>query len=317
MMTRAKYKIRKIRTKIFLLIKNELENEELLKLPINKRKKVYIKKILCNLKRTFLNLTGKVFNVKYTEIVLTTVCTLNCKGCSALMGEYKKPYHTDLEKNIKALERMLNLIDSIRHFRLLGGEPLCYPNLYEVLLFLSKQNKIKHVSIVTNGTLLIKDEKILKLLKDNKFDVFISNYGKISYKKEELINQLENNNIKYILSDEEKLWRNYGNFECRDRSKRELKKQFLNCEMMCNSILDGKLHHCPRSTHGMNLKKIPDKKQDYVDLLDENTTQKQLRKELYKFFYKYVPYVEACNYCNSGTNEIKYIPAGIQNNNKL
>ena len=312
MITRIKYKIEKMRTKIFLLIKNELENDELLKLPISKRKKVYIRKMLCNPIRTFLNLSGKVFNVKYTEIVLTTVCTLKCKGCSALMREYKNPYHTDLEKNIKSLERMLNSVDSIRLFRLLGGEPLCYPNLYEMLLFISKQNKIKHATIVTNGTLLIKDERTIELLKNKKFSVFISNYGDISNKKNELINQLKSNNIKYILSDEEKLWRDYGNLEYRNRNKKSLKKQFLNCKIMCNSIFEGKLHHCPRSTHGMNLNKIPVRKQDYVDLLDNNFTTKQLRKELYKFFYKYVPYIEACNYCNGGTNEIKKIPAGMQ-----
>lgn len=311
--TRIKYKIKKLKTKFFLLIKNELENEKMLKLPIKKRKKEYIKKIIFNPKRTFYNLSGKVFNVKYTEIALTTACTLNCKGCSALMGEYKKPCHTDLEKNIKSIERMLNCVDSIGHFRLLGGEPLCYPNLYEMLLFLSKQNKIKHATIVTNGTLLIKDKRILEILKDKKFDVYISNYGKVSYKKEDLIKQLKSNNIKYILSKEDNLWRDYGNLECRNRKPKELKKQFLNCEIMCNSIFNGKLHHCPRSTHGMNLKKIPEPKKDYVDLLDEKVSQKQLRKELYKFFYKYVPYVEACNYCNSGTKGIKSIPAGVQN----
>ena len=181
-----------------------------------------------------------------------------------------------------------------------------------MLLFISKQNKIKHASIVTNGTLVIKDKRIIELLKDEKFDVYISNYGKVSYKKDDLINQLESNSIKYRVSNEESLWRDYGNLERRNRNIKELRKQFLNCEMMCNSILEGKLHYCPRSTHGMSLKKIPVKKEDYVDLLDDNINQKQLRKQLYKFFYKYVPYVEACNYCNSGTNEIKRIPPGMQ-----
>ena len=312
MIGRIKYKLEKFKVKLFLLIKNEIETEELLKLPNNKRKKVYLKELIFNPKRTFLNLSGKVFNVKYTEIVLTTACTLKCKGCSALMDKYEKPYHTNLKQNIKALERMLGSVDSIRHFRLLGGEPLCYPNLYEMLSFVDKQSKIKKASIVTNGTLLIKDDRVLELLKNKKFDVFISNYGKISNKKDELIKQLETNNIKYTLGNEEALWRDYGNLECRNRSNKQLIKQFLNCKIMCNSILDGKLHHCPRSSHGMKLKIIPVPKNDYVDLLNENVTKKELRKELYRFFYKYVPYVEACNYCNSGTNEMKNIPAGMQ-----
>ena len=131
-------------------------------------------------------------------------------------------------------------------------------------------------------------------------------------KKEELITELKDNNIKYKLNDEDTLWRDYGNLEIRNRKKKELKKQFLNCKVTCSSLYNGKLHHCPRSTHGTNLKKIPLKEQDYINLLDKKITKKQLRKKLYKFFYGYVPYVEACNYCNSATKELKSIPAGQQ-----
>lgn len=316
MFTRIKYKINKMKIKLILLIKNEFENESILKIPKNKRKIIYIKKIICNPKKTFLYLTGKVFSIKYIEMVLTTACTLNCKGCSALMGYYKNPYNTDLDQNIKTLDRLLNSVDSLYQLRLLGGEPLCYPNLYEILSYTNKNDKIKRVTIVTNGTLIIKDNRILELLKNKKFDVFISNYGKISSKKDELIKQLKDNNIKYELRAEDFLWRDYGDLECRNRSEKELKKQFLNCEIMCNSLFEGELHHCPRSSHGTKLNKLPLRNQDYIDLLNEDLTQKQLRKELYKFFYKYVPYVEACNYCNSGTKCIKTMPAGLQENRR-
>ena len=93
---------------------------------------------------------------------------------------------------------------------------------------------------------------------------------------------------------------------------KELRKQFLKCNIICNSILEGKLYHCPRSSHGANLGVIPAGKNDYIDLLDEKLTYKELRKELYDFFYKYVPYVNACNYCNNGTKEITNITAGEQ-----
>ena len=149
------------------------------------------------------------------------------------------------------------------------------------------------------------------MLKKRKFNIYISNYGKVSRKKEELIEILSENNINYTVK-EDFLWRDYGNLINRNRKNKKLKKQYLNCKIMCTSILDGKLHHCPRSSHGMNLKIIPLNNRDYVNLLDDNTSSEQLRKRLYKFFYGYIPYIEACNYCNSGTKLLKTIKAGIQ-----
>ena len=312
MIDKIKYALNKKKIQLYVSIRKEFDDEKIKKLNKKQKIKIYIKKCICHPITLLKAILKKEFNIKYIEIVLTTKCTLNCKGCSALMNYYNKRYDTNIDINIESLKRILNSCDSIYHLRLLGGEPLLYPNLYELLEFLKKQNKIKQITIVTNGTLLIKNEKIIKILKNSLFNVFISNYGKNSSKKEELINQLKENNIKYILGKEDTLWRNYGDLEKRNRKEKELKKQFLNCKIMCTSILDGKLHHCPRSSHGTNLKKIPLRKQDYIDLLDKNIDEKQLRKELYKFFYKYVPYVEACNYCNSATKELKSMPAGEQ-----
>ena len=271
-----------------------------------------LKIILKNPWRAFRVIIGKYFVVGYVEVPLTTICTLKCKNCSALMDYYTNGKHVELENNIKSLDNLIDSADLLLHLRLLGGEPLCYPNLYDVLLHFKDNKKVKRITIVTNGTLLFKDERILDILKDKKYDVFISNYGDASRQKEKLIKQLMDNNIKYHLEDENAVWRDFGDFNSRNRSKKELKEQYKNCKLICNSILNGNLHHCPRSSHGTNLKKIPLRNQDFINLLDENITKKQLRKELYDFFYGNVDYIEACNYCDNGTNIIKEIPAGIQ-----
>lgn len=313
MINRIKNKLRKVSEKLDLLVKLELDKEEKVKEMSSKQRKLFvIKKIATNPKRLFNVLIGKEFNISYVEIPLTTVCTLNCKGCSALMNHYKKPEHIDLKHNIKALERLVMSCDTIRHLRLLGGEPLSYPYLYDILCFTEKEEKIKRVTIVTNGTLLINDNRVIEILKNKKFDVFISDYGEFSRKKDELFNQLNENHIKCRLADKDKSWRDYGDLTNRNRSKKELEKQFFNCGIECNSLLNGKLHHCPRSSHGTNLNKLPLKECDYVDLLDDEINSKVLRKKLYRFFYGYVPYIEACNYCNRGTNQLKSIPAGQQ-----
>ena len=312
MINKIRYALKKKKIELYLSIKNKFEDEKIKELNRKEKIKIYLKKSICHPIILLKAILKKELNIKYIEIVLTTKCTLNCKGCSALMNYYNKRYDTNIDENIEALKRILNSCDSINYLRLLGGEPLLYSNLYEMLEFLNKQKKIRRITIVTNGTLLIKNEKINNILKNDRFDVFISNYGNNSKKKDELIKELKENNIKYKLGSTEKLWRDYGNLENRNRKESELKKQFLNCKITCISLLDGKLHHCPRSSHGTNIKKIPLRKQDYIDLLDKSLDEKQLRKELYKFFYKYVPYIEACNYCNSGTKSLKSMSAGEQ-----
>lgn len=312
MINKIKYKFRKFKLKWHLIIRNEYGDSNILNKKYKEKRKFYIKRVLCNPIKLFFKLVKKELNINYIEIVLTTICTLKCRGCSALMDKYKEQSHTDIDINIKSLKRLINCCDTIGHFRILGGEPLCYPNLYEILELVKDENKVKRVTIVTNGTLLINDKKIINILKNSKYDVFISNYGKTSRKKDELIKELKDNNIKYQLGNEEFKWRDYGNLECRNRNKKDLAKQFYQCNMICNSLFKGKIHHCPRSTHGTNLKKIPLRQEDYIDILDKKITDKELRKKLYKFFYGYVPYVEACNYCNNGTKEIKNIPAGEQ-----
>ena len=304
MKNRIKYKLKLIKELVM-----ELEDYKAIKKK-NKINKIlyYFRIVIKKLKKIIDIFILKKIYIYYVEMVLTTVCPLNCNGCSALINYYSKKSHIDLNNNIKALDNLIKICDSIDHLRLLGGEPLCYPKLYEILKYLNNQVKIKKITIVTNGTLLIKDNRVLKILNNEKFNVYISDYGLVSGKKNELINQLKCNNIKYIISDEERMWRDYGNLECRNRNEKELRNQFSNCPIMCNSILNGKLHHCPRSSNGTNIKKIPLRQVDYLDLLDKNLNKKQL----YKFFFKYVSYVEACNHCNAGTKDLKQISPGIQ-----
>ena len=271
-----------------------------------------IGKIMKNPKIFFDTLTGKRLNIPYVEIVLTTVCTLKCKGCSALMGYYDRPEHIDVNKNIKTLRTLIESVDYIGKIRLLGGEPLCYPNLYEILTFLSTQDKVNSVEIVTNGTLLINDNKVLEILKNKKFIFYISKYVNASRKYNELIEQLKNNNIQYVTQGENNKWVDYGGFNDRKKSKRVLKKQFLKCNRKKLSILNGKLFQCYRCSHATNLNLIELKKEDYIDLLDEKNDTNTLRKKIYKFIYGYVPYVESCKYCDCTLKNKKLIERGEQ-----
>lgn len=92
-------------------------------------RKIYL--LLKNPVRAFKALTGKEIYIGYADVVLTTKCTLKCKGCGALMEYYEKPEHLDIDRVLQSLRVLFEACDHIKRIHLLGGEPLCYPWLFE------------------------------------------------------------------------------------------------------------------------------------------------------------------------------------------
>ncbi len=276
--------------------------------------KVYL--LLKNPIRAFKALTGKELNIGYADVVLTTKCTLNCQGCGALMEYYEKPEHLDKDRIIQSLRVLIDACDHIKRIHLLGGEPLCYPWLFEVLDFLLDQDKVYQVGITTNGTLLLRDERVKAILRNSKFAVDISFYGDdVSIRASELIQQLKANGIKYELNNKGRSWIDFGGFENRNRPESELKEQFSSCLFKwCRVVFDGKLYRCSRSAHGTYLNLIPVKKDDYIELLPPSPTQ-SLRKRLWRYLYGPVEYIEGCKFCDVVQHipqRLRYIQAGVQ-----
>ena len=258
---------------------------------------------------------GTHLYVHYVEFVLTTYCSLRCKNCSALMplyGKDEKRKHLDASQILSSMERLLSAVDSVHLMRLLGGEPLLYPELATVLEYVARQDKIKRAGIVTNGTMLIRDERVLKILQENpKLFVYISDYGVHSRHLQDLTRQLDEYHIKHITFPMGRTWVDYGGFEKRDKTEEELVEQFRLCTHNCTSVLAGKWYQCPRCSHATNLGLIPDPPEEYIDLNDTQIPRRKLRRRIRKFLFGYIPYVEGCRYCDFGPNP-KLIPPGLQ-----
>ena len=250
-------------------------------------KRLYMKLLFFNPIRTIKALVGKDLNIGYADVVLTTVCTLKCKGCGALIDYNNNQCHYNVDKIIETLQHLLEAVSHINRIHLLGGEPLCYPYLYEIMSFLYKQEKVNIIGITTNGTLMIKDKRVLELLRDKKFQVDISYYGEsVSRKQTELKQQLEENHVKYILHTKGSNWIDFGGFNRRNRSIEKLYRIFTECPFKwCRPIFDGKMFRCTRSAHGSELGLIPLKADEYIDLSRKNYPSGKLRKELFRFLY--------------------------------
>ena len=145
----------------------------------------------------------------------------------------------------------------------------------------------------------------------------IANYGQFSTVHDELLNLLDENNIKYST-------RRYTNWkDCgrilpnQNRTEEETKRVFYNC---CNSdlisLLHGKLYRCPFSANATNLKAIPVDETDIVDLTNDEINNNELKEKIRNLVYG-KKYLTACSFCNGRDYSVKTINAAEQTKKPL
>ncbi len=231
--------------------------------------------------------------LNYVEVPITTACTLRCKECANLIQFYCMPYQIDYKDIIKDIQRLCEITDGIGMLRILGGEPLIHKDLDKILHYVKKETRIIQAQIVTNGTLLF-DKDILKILRHSKISVDISDYGEKSKKIHLLKKQLRDNHITYY-SASNLVWTKQSDFSKKNRMRHDLVEILTLCKQDCISVLNGRLHLCPRSSHGDDLKIFNAKKDEYLDLRRKEKSVVS-RKRLYKVLNQ--KYLTACDYCD-------------------
>lgn len=90
--------------------------------------------------------------LKQCEIILTYGCNLRCDFCFEKEAGYRLSDQLEYED----LRRLVDLCGEagIRYLFLTGGEPLLYPNLIEILQYVSENHPSITPTIATNGMLL-------------------------------------------------------------------------------------------------------------------------------------------------------------------
>ncbi|HEC1792717.1 radical SAM protein [Campylobacter sp. IFREMER_LSEM_CL2090] len=284
-------------------------------------KKFYLKKYFE--KRV---LEGKV-DIPYLELVLTTRCTLRCESCNNLM-QYFSPsnqYTCTLEGIIESLELLLSKVDSIARVRIIGGEPLLFKDLPQLIDYLDTQKKILTFDILTNATIDFKEDLILRFKKSKKArKISISDYRKspnlkIPLKQESILSKLKKNNIAFSYNTID-YWYDIDKIYKRGRSKEDIIKNYYNCQMSCVSLMTseglenkqlapkGAVFVCPISSSLSRLKGLEEFNGDFLNLEDS--------KERFFEFYSQ-DFYKSCDYCRDFSQPIKKIPIAIQTDKVL
>lgn len=91
-------------------------------------------------------------DIKRTALNITTYCNLKCKHCLAFIPYYDKKFIMSIEEAGKILSAYFQVVDSVEHFTVTGGEPLLNKDCAQILEEVHKyENQITgSVDFVTN-----------------------------------------------------------------------------------------------------------------------------------------------------------------------
>lgn len=247
--------------------------------------------------------------LKYIDVVITEACSMKCQDCSNLMQYYAKPRHSDLDLLFRSIDRIMNVVDGIYEFRVLGGEPFMNKEIHRVIEKLSEYDCVEKIVIYTNATIVPKGRN-LECLRNDRVVIDITNYGEHSVNYDRLIATLEENNVAYMTKIPS--WTDSGRILYRERSQDELETMFMNCCVNdVLTLLNGKLYRCPFSANGTNLGSIPYNSNDAVDLTPDTMDMETVRTGVERL-YRGKSYLTACSYCNGRDYSTPKIEAAIQ-----
>ena len=257
-----------------------------------------------------------VLNLKAMDIVVTERCSMKCRDCSNLMQYYVRPQNVEINKMFKSLDRLMNSIDWLYEFRVLGGDPFMNKEVYKIINKLVEYNNVNYVVIYTNATIMPKNENF-ECLKNKKIILDITNYGsKLSRKHDELIKILKENNINHRSKFPDD-WTDSGTLKYYDRSKEELQRVFDNCCMSdITTLMKGVLYRCPYAANATTLNAVPFKEEEVVNLNNEKYNLETLRNKIRNFNKSNKP-LTACSYCGGRDFKTRKIEAAVQTKKPL
>ena len=263
--------------------------------------------------------------VKHIDVVITERCSMKCRDCANLMQFYDKPKNSDTNLLFKSMDRLMECVERLYEFRVIGGDPFMNKEMYKIINKVVEYKNVENIVIYTNARIIPKGEN-LDCLKNKKVRLQITNYSdsqavlthpSLVAQHDEIVKVLSSNNIKFV-SDKVIKWDDIGTLKFIKETPTQLHNKFMDC--CANdlfSLLDGVLYKCPVSAHGTNLKAFSfDPNYDGVDLIDEKISIKNLKKKLIDFYHNN-KYVTACSYCAGRSYGEGEVGAAVQTKKAL
>ena len=237
----------------------------------------------------------------FVTSVITQKCSLRCRDCAQLIPYYEKPVSFSVESVVEDIRRYAKAFDVVPEISLHGGEPFLYPDLQRLCREVAAIPNIIFISFITNGTILPSD-KTLRQLSACGADVHQSGgYGALSRHQDALIEAFRRHSIysDILYCSTTEMWTQAPPYVRHSRSAVDNDEIYRRCmsSNVCCQIMNGELHRCPLSMHGMHQGLFPKDEKDFVLLRQEDGNADLIAESIRNFICRNTA-LTVCDYCS-------------------
>lgn len=231
------------------------------------------------------------------EVNLADHCNLNCQCCNHFSPIAKETY-LDINEYRKDIKRVAKITrGNVSSLLLLGGEPLLYNDICEVMVISRKELPNADITIVTNGVLLPKmNETFWICCRDNKVNINYTKYPiKIDY--EECIKIAKEYGVRIVCTHDSIVEKTTYRLPIHKTLDMDPYRNYMKCyhANKCVVLREGRVYCCPIGANIHHLNNYFN-----LDLPEKNKNSKSIYEietldELNDFLK--LP-CKLCGYCN-------------------
>ena len=245
--------------------------------------------------------------LRSVDIMITEKCTLKCRDCANLMQYYERPKDGSVANVLASVDWLLNEIDGVHEFRLIGGEPFMNKQIYQIIEHLLAFEKYKKLVIYTNGMIPLKAD-YRDLLLNEKIVFSVTDYGDLARNTSGFVKQLEDWGCVYRVHPPEH-WTDSGRIAKQHRRDDQNQKLFDEC---CGKNLwtlsDKGFGRCPFAVNAAHL--------GAFDFADDSVVEVGDADKLKKYIVDQ-NFLTACDLCNGRSFSADEITPAIQTRTPL
>lgn len=252
---------------------------------------------------------AKVY-INRVDISVTNRCTLNCEGCNMLMSYYHNPQDRKLDEIKQDLDSFFRWVDTVEDVNLLGGEPLLYPELAEVLNYIQDnyRDKIIDIYMFTNGMCNL-SEKLLEI--SHRMDVIydVSDYTNGLPQLESRLIKFQETLLQHKIRFVRKkmdFWLDFG-FATADHSgdsEEEKIAFFHRCGAPFRGLRDRKFYYCHLEASAVELEEWKEQEGDTF-LLEPYDADRRIELLEFNLGYSRRGYPSICMRCDGCCSKTK------------
>ncbi len=244
----------------------------------------------------------KKLYLHHVNINITDRCTLRCRDCSLFIPYYLEKKQYPIQLVLAGVDKLFNVTNYIQEVHLIGGEPLLYPDLPELISEIGRKyrNSIGEFAIATNGT-VVPSKELCQAAKKNNVFFTISDYtgspafsGNVDIPY--LLQYLKEEEISFRIGNKA-IWYDFNTSGQHSMSgaSEEYSGKFRKCFFRNRGLYLDQIYYCQHQYGAMRAGFNENDPEGYI------TLSEQLDKmELLQFELGFVPrgYLLQCQECN-------------------